>query len=159
MVGDEEDSPAIHTAREANPNGLAGLQAAQPLPDLAAQGTDIVFAQLLKVRRKGVPLRREEALVNRVRIGAPDQMDLHDVMRWNHTSIAGMELRLEPFLFQPIPDRIDAVGHDEGRAFLALGQKIAHRTIEGAGQADNLPFFGHQREGSLDLPDSLSRSA
>jgi hypothetical protein len=51
------------------------------------------------------------------------------------------------------------VGYDESGAFVALGQKIAHRTIEGTGQADDLPFIGHQREGSLDLPDRISRAA
>lgn len=86
-------------------------------------------------------------------------MDLDDVMSWNHAGIAGMKLRPESLLFQPIPDRINAVGHDKGRAFLALGEKVAHRTIEGAGQADDLSFLGHQREGTLDPPDRLSRAA
>ena len=130
MVGDEEDRAAIHTAGETNPNGFTGRQAAEPLPDLAAQGADVVFAQLLEVGGKGVALRREEALVNRVGIGATNEVDLHDMMSGNHSGIAGMELRPESLLLQPIPDRVDAVGHDEGGAFLALGQKIAHRPIQ-----------------------------
>ena len=159
MVSDEEDGAAIHTAGETNPDGFTGRQAAEPLPDLVAQGADVVFAQLLEVGGKGVALRRKEALVNRVGIGATNQMNLHDVMSRNHAGIAGMELRPESLLLQPVPDRVNAVGHDEGGAFVALGQKVAHRTIQGAGQADDLPFFGHQREGSLDLPDRLSRAA
>jgi len=57
-----------------------------------------------------------------------------------------VELISQTFGFELVENRIDAVGNDERRALLALGEKVAHRAGRGTGPFGRFALAREQGE-------------
>ena len=130
MISSQEYAAAVDPAREADPNGLTFRNALQPTGNLAGSSTNVCFADNIQVRRQRVGFGCEEARVDRIRVRTPDQLQLHNMVRRNHTRVARMKLAIEPFALQPVIDCVDAMRDYQGRTFLPLGKEVAHGPIQ-----------------------------
>jgi hypothetical protein len=151
VIGDEKGRAAVHSAGETDTNRRVRRQAGEPALDFVSQRADVVFAELLEVRGEGVSRGREKTLIDRIRVWATDQMDLHDVMRGHHARVVRMKLVAKAFVLEPIPNRINAMGDDECWSFVALGQEVAQGPVQRTGHAHDFPVLGHKREGAFNL--------
>jgi hypothetical protein len=70
-----------------------------------------------------------------------------------------MKLPVQPLVGQGTLQHIDPIGHVEGRTGLALGQEVAHRTVERASQPHPDAVHGHERVGSVDRAHGVRVSA
>ena len=58
-----------------------------------------------------------------------------------------------PLALQRVADLVDAVRHHQQGAVLLLGQEVAQRPVEAAGEADPPAVAGEEGEGTLDPQD------
>ncbi len=153
VVEGEQQRAAVDAAGEEDAQGLGRGQGGQPEADLLAEGADVGLADDVEVRRQHLARRIEEAPVDRVGIGAADELDLGDVVGRDHPRVGGMELVAVPLALQRVADLVDAVGDHQHRAVLLLGQEVAQRAVEAARQAHPLAVAGEEGEGALDPQD------
>ena len=66
-----------------------------------------------------------------------------------------MKLSVQPFELELVEDGVNAIRHDQRRAFGALGEEVTHRTIHRARHADGLAVAGEQRKRSINLAHRL----
>ena len=64
-----------------------------------------------------------------------------------------MELAGEPLGLEGAMQRVDAVGDEQRRALLALGEEVAHRPVQRSRHADRDAVLGDDRERPVDGPD------
>ena len=55
-----------------------------------------------------------------------------------------------PFGLEAAPDLVDPLGDDEHRPVGLLGQEVAQRAVEAAGEADAVALARREREGAAD---------
>ena len=139
------------------PIGSLGGNGLQPLRDLFRQRGDVGAANLIKIGGQSAGCGRKEARVDRIGIGASDELQLDDVVCRHHARVAGVKLRVQTFGLEPVEDRIDAVSHDQRRALSALGQKIAHGPVERTRHFDRLARPREQGERTLNSPHGFRR--
>jgi hypothetical protein len=70
-----------------------------------------------------------------------------------------VKLTRQPVVGQRAVKRVDAVRHVKRRAFVALREKISHRTVHRARQPDADTLGGDERERSVDAPNRVSVAA
>ena len=157
VIRDQEDAAAVDAAGEADADGLLFGNPLEPAGDFVGEGGDVGAADDVEIGGQRAHGRSKEAGIDRVRIGATDELQFHDVVGGDHAGVAGMELRVEAFGLQPVVDGVDARSDDQGRAFRALGEEVAHGAVEGACHAHGLARAGEQGEGSLDVANGLGR--
>ena len=75
------------------------------------------------------------------------------MVRRDHARVARMELAGEPFVVERALQRVDAVGDEQRRPFLALGEEVAHRPIHRPRHADGEAVDGDERERAVDRAD------
>jgi hypothetical protein len=120
---------AVDASRKTNPYGLVRRGPGQPPLHLARERFDVSSANLIDIRAQHPHRRSKEAIVDRIRIRATNELKFDDVVRRNHPRIAGMELCCEPFGLQPLENQVNARSHKQHRTLLTLGQEIAHRPV------------------------------
>ena len=135
---------------------LAGT-GVQPLRDFFGQRGDVDAADGIEIGGQRAGCGREEARVDGIGIGAADKLQFDDVVRRHHARVAGVKLRVQTFGLEPVEDGVDAVSHDQRRAFSAFGQKIAHGPVERARHLDGLARPREQGEGAFDSPHGFRR--
>ena len=69
-----------------------------------------------------------------------------------------MELLVESFGLELAVDGIDAVGHNERRAFMPFRQKVAHGPVERTCHTHRFALAPQQRKRTFDLPDCFRTS-
>src|SRR5688572_4656199 len=74
-------------------------------------------------------------------------------MRRHHARVAWVKLAVEALGFELVVKGVDAVGHDERRAFLTLGEEVTHRPVERPRHADGFAFAREQGEGAVNVAD------
>ncbi len=120
-----------------------------------AGGVELMGSDSAGETPAGVALRREKARVSRIGVRAANELNLGDVMRRHHARVAGMKLAVEALNLELLVKRVDAVGHDERRALLTLGEEVAHRAVEGARHADCFAFADEQGEGAVNVANGI----
>ena len=66
-----------------------------------------------------------------------------------------MKLPFQPLALQVPVDRVDPIGNDERRALAALGEEVAHRSVERTRHPHALALPRHERERAVDLADCV----
>src|SRR5580692_2441607 len=130
----------------------------QPLFDLAGQRTDVGCAYLVEAGAHRSLRRGEEPRVNRVRIGAADQLQRDHVVGGNHPGVAGLELGFQSFRFQPVVDGVDARRDDQHRSRLALGEEVAQGPVQRTCQLHGLAGARDQSKRTCDAAHFFRRS-
>ena len=139
------------------PSGSRSGTDCRILRDLFRQRADVSAADLVEIGGQERRRRIEEARVLRIGIRTSDQLKLHHMVGRHHAGVTGMKLRGEPFRFQPVVNGVDAVGHNQHRTGLPLGEKVAHGAIERARHDDGFALARDQRERTLDLAGRFRR--
>jgi len=80
VVGGKEDAAAVDAAGEAYANGLMRRHALQPLRELVGNRAHVCGPYLVQVGGQHSLGRREKTCIDRVGIGAPDQLERNHVM-------------------------------------------------------------------------------
>ena len=155
MIRHEKNRPAVNAAGKRHADGFMRRNPFQPLGDFVRQRADVTAADVVEVGRKRVALRREVARVGRVGIGTADELDFHHVMRRHHARVAGMKLPVQSLGLELVENGVNAVGHDQRRAFGALGQEVTHRAVHRTRHADGLALAREQRERAVNLAHRL----
>ena len=151
MMGGQKNRTAVDPAREAHSDRRPRRNAVQPAVDSGRKRFDIAPADGFDIALPDILWRIEEAAIHWIGIGAAHQMNLGHVVRGRHARVAGMKLVEQTQLFQARPNRFDALGHDEHRAVLALGDEVAQQPPDRAGHTDAVAIAGHDGELPLDL--------
>ena len=155
MVEGEQEGAAVDAAGEEDAEGVLLRDGREPEADLLAQGADVGLTDDVEVRRQHTPGGIEEAPVGRIGVGAAHELDLGDVMGRDHPGVGGVELIAVPLPLQRVADRVDAVGHHQHGAVGLLGQEIAQRPVQAAGEPHPLVVAGEEGAGALDLQHVL----
>ena len=66
-----------------------------------------------------------------------------------------MKLAVESLGLELVVNGVNAVGHDERRALVPLGEEVAHRAVEGARHADCFAFACEQGEGAVNVANGF----
>jgi hypothetical protein len=156
MVRREKNTSAVDAAREADANRFMGRHAVEPLRNLFGEHADIELADSIEIGKERARFRRKKSRVHRVGVGAADELNLDHVMGRNHSRVAGMKLRRESFVLQPVVDRIDARCHNQHRALGMLGEEVAHGPIERPSHFDRLARLRYQSKGARDLHNAVA---
>ena len=162
MIRQQEHGAAVDAARKTHADGLSivgTIDGPQPFRDLAGQRADIALSDRVEIRRQAGSPRSEEAGVDRIGIGTADERELDQVVGRHHPRVSRMELPVETGVLQRAVQGIDSIGHEERRPLVPLGQKVAHRAIEGARHADREPIDRHERKRSVDRAHRLGVAA
>ena len=158
MIRRQKHRPTVDAAAEADAHRCFGRDVLEPAPNLVRRRPEVGSADGVEVGGQPIALGIEETGVGRVRIRTADQMEFDHVMGRDHARVARMELAGQPFLLEPVVNGVDALRDDQGRAFRAFGEKVAHGAIERARQAHPFAFAGHQSEGAFDGAHGLGRT-
>ena len=76
-------------------------------------------------------------------------------MRRHHACVAGMKLSVQSLGLELVENGVNPVGHDQCRAFGALGEEVTHRAVHRARHADCFALACEQRERAVNLPHRL----
>jgi hypothetical protein len=144
------DAAGKHDANWLGAFSRISIERRQPFRDLVSERAEVAAADLVEIGRKHRAWRVEETRVRRIRIGASNQAQLEDVVSRDHPRVARMELFSESFRGKRAMQRIDAIGNEQCRPFLALGQKVTHRPIERPRQPHGDAIPGHECERTVD---------
>ena len=117
-------APLSMPPEKQTPIGSLRRTAAQPLRDLVGQGADVAPADRVEVRRQHA---RARGVKKRVYVGLGSGQPMSSISTtWcagHHARVARVELVGEALAAEPVVDRVDAVGDDEGRARARLARK------------------------------------
>lgn len=155
MIGDEEDGTGIDATAEGDGDGFAGVDGLDPGGDFGGQGADVLTSDFVEVRRQAVSFWGKEPGIDGIWIRAADELDFDDVMGWDHAGVRGVELIGEAFALELGVEGVHAVGDDQGGAFGAFGEEVAHGTVETAGHADGFAVASQEGEGAIDGLDCV----
>ena len=158
VIGRQKDASAVDAAREAYPDRLMLRNRIQPLADLFSQRSDILTPDHVEVRRQCPHRRREEPRVNRIWIGASDELNLHHVVCRHHARVARMKLAVKSFLAEPGVNFVNARRNDQHWPGLLLGKEVPHRPVQRSRHAHGLALVGDQRKRSRNAADRLRRT-
>ncbi len=123
--------------------------------DRISQRFEVAGRERLHVGAAGRGRGGEEPAVTRIRIGAPDLVELREVVRRNEPGVGRMKLPFDSFPAAIVGDRVDAVGDDEVGPGLPFRHEIAKRSSQGPGEADRHAVARGRGESALDSRQRL----